>query len=65
MKTRDIIEKAGGVEEVARRFGKNTAYVRRLQYGAVLPAAWYDALERMTGEELPRELFSFKAEVAK
>jgi len=25
-----------------------------------LPASWFDLLERMTGQTLPRALFSFK-----
>lgn len=29
-----------------------------------LPAAWFDGLEKMTGQALPRNLFTFK-EVAK
>jgi hypothetical protein len=36
-----------------------TAVNERARLGK-LPAAWFDALELMAGESLPRDLFSFK-----
>lgn len=60
MDTRTIINKAGGVDAVARRFCKKREYVMRLQYGDKLPASWFAALEIMTEWQLPRRLFSFK-----
>jgi hypothetical protein len=60
MDTRTIIQKAGGVDVVAAKFGKKREYVQRLQYGDKLPASWFAALEVMTEWELPRRLFSFQ-----
>jgi len=60
MDIKQIIEHAGGVDAVARRFGKKREYVQRLQYGDKLPASWYAALEVMTEWQLPRSLFSFQ-----
>lgn len=34
--------------------------VRKARKSGVLPAAWYDAMERLAGRPLPRSLFSFK-----
>lgn len=61
MTPRDTIDQAGGIQAVAERFAKKQAYVKRLQYGKVLPASWYVALCDMTGDDLPYSLFSFKA----
>jgi hypothetical protein len=60
MDIKQIIEQAGGVDAVARRFGKKREYVQRLQYGHKLPASWFAALEAMTERPLPHRLFSFQ-----
>jgi hypothetical protein len=60
MTNRDVIEMAGGVAAVAKRFDKAPEYVQRLQYSGKLAASWYFALCDMTGQALPRHLFSFK-----
>ena len=60
MNAKDIIQQAGGVTVVADRFDAKVPYVRRLQYGGRLPAAWYAALCDMTSRDLPRSAFTFK-----
>ena len=57
--TGEIITQAGGAVAVAQRIGISSAGVRAMAY-RVLPAAWYFALCDMTGQTLPRHLFSFK-----
>jgi hypothetical protein len=34
--------------------------VRKARTSGVLPASWYDAMERLAGRPLPRSVFSFK-----
>jgi hypothetical protein len=34
--------------------------VRKALKAGELPSSWYDALERLSGRPLPREIFSFK-----
>ena len=61
MKTpREIIDRAGGTFAVAMRLDTSPANVRNQASKGQLPAAWFDLLERLTGQTLPRNLFSFK-----
>jgi hypothetical protein len=60
METKQIIEQSGGVDAVAARVGVKAASIRPMLYKAQLPASWYFALCDMTGQTLPRQLFSFK-----
>lgn len=64
MTPKDIIKKSGGAKVVAELVGLNVKVPRDLinrhcRLGK-LPASWFAALEAHLGEELPRELFSFK-----
>lgn len=34
--------------------------VRKAKSAGILPASWYDAMERLAGRPLPRNVFSFK-----
>lgn len=57
---KEIIE-AAGRENVMREFAVNLRAVQIAVQKNRAPAAWFAGLERMTGKELPRGLFSFKA----
>ena len=60
----EIIEAAGGRDAVASVFDLNPRHVGNiLRADDKLPASWYDRLEHITGQKLPRRLFSFKAMV--
>jgi hypothetical protein len=61
MKTaHDIIRAAGGRRAVSCAIGVVPGQVSNYASADQLPAAWFDAMERLTGETLPRRLFSFK-----
>jgi hypothetical protein len=61
MKTpREIIDRAGGTLAVAMRLDTTAANVRNQASKGILPAQWFALLEDMTGQTLPRQLFSFK-----
>jgi hypothetical protein len=49
-----------GQDRVKRAFGVNTRRLNQCRQFNQLSALWYDALERMAGRPLPRDLFSFK-----
>jgi len=51
---------AAGRGAVCATFGvKESAISKAIQKG-YLPAPWFNGLERLTGQTLPRHLFSFK-----
>lgn len=55
----EIIEAAGGEKAVATRLGVTKDRVYRVCLQGRIPAMWFDALERMLDQELPRDLFTF------
>jgi hypothetical protein len=56
----DIIAAAGGRQAVAIAVKVSPENVTNLASAGKLPAAWFDALERLAGQTLPRHLFTFK-----
>jgi len=60
MTKQDIISLAGGLDAIALRVGVNKASARVMVSRGPIPASWFAALEDMTGQQLPRNLFSFK-----
>lgn len=56
----DIIKAAGGRQVVAEIMGVVPGQVTNYASANHLPASWFDAMERLTGQTLPRSLFSFK-----
>ena len=60
----DIIAAAGGRQAVASAVNVSPENVTNLAGAGKLPAAWFAALERLTGEQLPRHLFTFKGDAA-
>lgn len=64
MTASEIVERAGGVDAVAFRVGTSPANVRNQRNKPTLPASWYAALCDMTGQDLPRHLFTFKGMAA-
>jgi hypothetical protein len=65
MKTsREIID-ALGIENIAAAVGVDIRRVKRARYEPKIAAVWYDALCIMAGEDLPRDLFTFKRAAAK
>jgi hypothetical protein len=55
-----IIEAAGGPVEMAKVLGVKLRVIAHHAQRNILPASWFDALEKMSERELPRNLFSFK-----
>jgi hypothetical protein len=53
-----------GEEAVMAAVGVKRDAVRKAVKAGELPAAWYDALERLSGRPLPRGMFSFKPRTA-
>jgi hypothetical protein len=49
-----------GRERLRAEFGVGDRVLQIHAASGVLPAAWFDALERLTGQALPRHIFSFK-----
>jgi hypothetical protein len=60
MTKQDVITQAGGIDAVAARVGVRAESARVMASRGPLPASWFAALEDMTGQALPRHLFSFK-----
>jgi hypothetical protein len=60
MTKQDVIAQAGGIDAVAGRIGVRPESARVMASRGKLPASWFAALEDMTGQPLPRCLFSFK-----
>jgi hypothetical protein len=60
MTKQDIIEQAGGLTAISARVDVKRASVRVMLARGPIPASWYFALCDMTGQALPRHLFSFK-----
>jgi hypothetical protein len=60
MTKQDIISLAGGLDAIAKRVGVKAPSARVMLSRGLIPASWYFALCDMTGQPLPRHLFSFK-----
>lgn len=60
METASDIITAVGRERLKAEFGVKDRVLQIHAANGVLPAAWFDAMERLTGQALPRHLFSFK-----
>ena len=60
MKTASDIVAALGEDAVAAAFGITVKQVRKRVREGLLPTLWFAALERMAGQPLPRQAFSFK-----
>ena len=62
MKTvHDIID-AAGRDAIKDRFGVQDRVIRMAISQNRIAASWFAALEEMTGQPLPRHLFSFKGQ---
>ena len=59
--TADLLAKIGH-DKAATALGVAVTRIKRATFEDRLPAAWYDALERLAGEPLPRALFTFKGQ---
>ena len=60
MKTpREILDGIGR-DRIVETLGVDKRRVNRAAYDDQLPALWYAALCDLAGQDLPRELFSFK-----
>jgi hypothetical protein len=55
----DIIE-AAGRNALKTALGVQDRVIQHHLSTGRLPASWFDLLERMTGQTLPRHVFSFK-----
>jgi len=60
MKTASDIIEAAGRDRIKAEFGVKDRVLQIYASTGILPASWFYALERLTGEELPRDVFSFK-----
>ena len=60
METASDIISAAGRDRLKATFGVKDRVLQIYAATNVLPAAWFDALENMTGQTLPRHLFTFK-----
>ena len=60
METASDIINAAGRDRIKAEFGVQDRVLQHYSVKGVLPAAWFHTLERLTGQELPRHLFSFK-----
>lgn len=60
METASDIINAVGRERLRAEFGVGDRVLQIHAANDQLPASWFDAMERLTGQTLPRHLFSFK-----
>lgn len=60
MKTASDIIATVGRDKIKAEFGVKDRVLQVYAATGILPAAWFDAMERLAGETLPRRLFSFK-----
>jgi hypothetical protein len=60
MKTAHDIIEAVGRQKLKAVFGVADRVIQVYIKGNRLPASWFDGLEQMTDETLPRGLFTFK-----
>lgn len=60
METASDIINAAGRDRLKVKFGVKDRVLQIYAATNMLPAAWFDALENMTGQHLPRHLFTFK-----
>jgi hypothetical protein len=60
METASDIINAAGRDRLKVKFGVKDRVLQIYAATNMLPAAWFDALENMTGQQLPRHLFTFK-----
>ena len=64
MKTAAEIIEYIGQAKIEAALGVKADAVRKARASGILPASWYDTLERLAGMSLPRDVFSFKGEPA-
>ena len=60
MKTAPEIIDYVGQDAIMAELGVQADAVRKARAAGVLPASWYDAMERLAGRPLPRSVFTFK-----
>ena len=60
MKTPQEIVVALGREVIAERLGVAVRRVDRVKTEKKIPASWYVGLSELHGEDLPRDMFTFK-----
>ena len=49
-----------GAERIKEALSVKDDAVRKARTAGIMPASWYDAVERLAGRPLPRSLFTFK-----
>jgi hypothetical protein len=64
MKTAQDIVDAVGRDAIRIRFGVKDRVIRSHVAEGQLPASWFAAMCEMTGQDLPRSLFTFKGVAA-
>jgi hypothetical protein len=60
MKTASDIIDTIGADRVMQAVGVKKRRIDQARLDGQLPASWYHVLEELTGEPLPRHIFSFK-----
>ena len=60
METASDIIATVGRDKIKAEFGVKDRVLQIYAATGVLPAAWFDRLEQLTGQALPRRLFTFK-----
>ena len=59
-----IIDLCGGDEAVMAAVGTGRKRILQARTGDKLPALWFDAMEKLAGQPLPRDVFTFKGQDA-
>ena len=59
-----IIDLCGGDEAVMAAVGAGRKRILQARNGDKLPSLWFDAMERLAGRPLPRDVFTFKGQDA-
>jgi len=60
METASDIIAAVGRDRIKAEFNLQDRVLQHYAAKGTLPASWFDTLERLAGQPLPRRLFSFK-----
>jgi len=60
MKTPDAVLAKFGAKAIAAAIGQSERTVLRYAGRKHLPAMWFDAIERLYGAPVPRDVFNFK-----
>lgn len=53
-----------GEDAICQRLGVKKDAIKKVRSNDIIPCPWYAALCEMSGVDLPRELFTFKAYAA-